>query len=93
MSNAKHTPGPWDRNIKPARRYPTIFAGRNTHVCALANRPDDEMEANAALIMAAPDLLAAAVAMRSIDSRSTRADVDKACNMLDAAIAKATDNP
>lgn len=30
--NAKHTPGPWSRNIPPARKYAAIFAGRNHHV-------------------------------------------------------------
>ena len=32
----KHTPGPWNRNIKPAKKYATIYAGRNTHVCHLS---------------------------------------------------------
>lgn len=57
--NAKHTPGPWHRNIKPARKYSVIFAGQNTHVaqvvsCGLA---EAEIEANADLIAAAPELL------------------------------------
>jgi predicted nucleotidyltransferase len=56
-----HTPGPWSRNISPARKYPTIFAGRNSHVCTLVSqrRDDAELEANANLIAASPDLLAA----------------------------------
>ncbi|MCA0269684.1 MAG: hypothetical protein LCH53_10765 [Bacteroidetes bacterium] len=59
---SKHTPGPWHRNIPPARQYPTVFAGRNTHIAAL--RPDsrisdEEAEANLNLIAAAPNLLAA----------------------------------
>jgi len=56
-----HTPGPWHRNIKPARKYGVIFAGRNTHVARLAveGLADDEIEANCDLITAAPDLLAA----------------------------------
>jgi hypothetical protein len=41
------------------------------------------------LITAAPDLLIAAIAMRKINHDSTRADVDRACDMLDAAIKKA----
>lgn len=59
--NAKHTPGPWGRNIKPASRYPIIFAGRNTHVAQVITRglPENECEANADLIAAAPELLAA----------------------------------
>lgn len=59
--NAQHTPGPWHRNIKPATHYNTIFAGRNTHVTRLAveGKSEEEVEANCALIVAAPDLLAA----------------------------------
>ena len=58
MSNAKHTPGPWHRNIPPASKYVTIFAGRNTHVCHLAPE-NEEVEANCNLIASAPELLAA----------------------------------
>lgn len=62
MNRRKHTPGPWYRNVPPARQYPTVFAGRNTHIAAL--RPDsrisdEEAEANLNLIAAAPLLLAA----------------------------------
>ena len=55
----KHTPGPWHRNIKPATHYNTIFAGRNTHVTRLAveGKTEEEVEANCALIVAAPDML------------------------------------
>lgn len=54
-----YTPGPWHRNIKPARKYCTIFAGRNTHVANLCTSglTDEEIEANCDLIAAAPDLL------------------------------------
>ncbi len=58
--SAKHTPGPWHRNIKPARKYPIVFAGRSTHVaqvCSVSN--DEETEANCNLIAAAPELLEA----------------------------------
>ena len=57
--NTQHTPGPWHRNIKPATHYNTIFAGRNTHVTRLAveGKSEEEVEANCALIVAAPDLL------------------------------------
>jgi hypothetical protein len=56
-----HTLGPWGRNIKPASRYPVIFAGRNTHVAQVITKglPESECEANADLIAAAPELLAA----------------------------------
>jgi hypothetical protein len=61
----KHTPGPWSRNIKPAKKYNTIYAGRNTHVCYLAvtGLTDEEIEANCNLIMSAPELLAALKAL------------------------------
>jgi hypothetical protein len=57
----KNTPGPWSRNIKPAKKYNTIFAGRNTHICHLAviGLRDEEVEDNCNLIMAAPEMYAA----------------------------------
>lgn len=64
-----HTLGPWQRNIKPATKYPTVFAGRNTHVCHLASGlPEDETEANMRLICASPDLLSACEAAEQIIS-------------------------
>ena len=71
------TPGPWNRNIKPASRYPTVFAGRNTHVAMVVARglPEEEIEANCNLIAAAPDLLAALEAVFSkpyIDEATAR---------------------
>lgn len=52
----KHTRGPWSRNIKPASRYPTIFAGRNTHVAVAktSGLTEEEIEANVSLISTAP---------------------------------------
>lgn len=54
-----HTPGFWSRNIPPASKYTTIFAGRNTHVAYLATESlsEEEIEANANLIASAPELL------------------------------------
>lgn len=62
-----HTPGPWHRNIKPARIYPTVWAGRNTHVAVVVRgaprgsgaetMSDEELEANINLIVAAPEIL------------------------------------
>jgi len=56
-----HTQGPWHRNIAPAHKYPTIFAGRNTHIAKIVSQGIgvSECEANLNLIVAAPDLLAA----------------------------------
>lgn len=60
-NEAKHTPGPWHRNIKPASHYPVVFAGRNTHVAQVlytrSEMSEQEIEANCDLIAAAPDLL------------------------------------
>lgn len=63
---SEHTPGPWHRNIKPASKYNTIFAGRNTHVARLVidQLAEGEVEANCNLIAAAPSLLALCVEMR-----------------------------
>jgi len=57
----KHTPGRWSRNIKPAKKYNTIHAGRNTHICYLAvtGLTEEEIEANCDLIVAAPEMLEA----------------------------------
>lgn len=57
----KHTPGRWSRNIKPAKKYNTIFAGRNIHICHLETTglTDEEIEANCDLIRAAPEMLEA----------------------------------
>lgn len=51
------TQGDWGRNIKPATKYNTIYAGRNTHVCHLAGGlSTEETEANCNLIVAAPKM-------------------------------------
>ena len=56
----QHTPGPWHRNIPPATKYCTIFAGRNEHIVAIHHaKAGGEAEANHNLICAAPALLAA----------------------------------
>lgn len=87
---ARHTEGPWDRNIKPAHKYPTIFAGRNTHVAQVifsSKMTEDELEANCNLISAAPCLLAAAQAvLAEFDGDDAFSTIDA----LRAAIAKAT---
>lgn len=55
----EHTKGKWHRNIKPASKYNTIFAGRNTHVAHLSTQglTEEEIEGNCNLIAAAPELL------------------------------------
>lgn len=87
----KHTPGPWHRNIKPATKYNTIFSGRNTHVTRLAveGKTEEEVEANCALIVAAPDLLAALrIAETALEAYSGGESSDLAT--IRAAIDKAT---
>lgn|SRR5690606_4213932 len=61
MKEFKGTKGPWHRNIPPATQYPTIYAGRNTHVARVMpdSLPPDEVDANASLIAAAPEMLEA----------------------------------
>ena len=59
-----HTPGPWCvRNIPTGQRYigPSADGSAPTVACVLlrANVPDDRLAADARLIAAAPDLLAA----------------------------------
>ena len=91
----KHTRERWGRNIAPVSRYPIIYAGRNTHVAQVVTRglPEAEAEANADLIAAAPDLLAALArlveAVRGGDE-TAGCSMDDALIDADEAIAKAT---
>lgn len=94
MENARHTPGPWHRNIKPGRKYSVIFAGRNTHVmtACVAGLADDEIEANIDLVTAAPDMLDAlerAEFILSSPTLSHMADCVGGLTAIRAAIAKA----
>lgn len=59
----------------------------NGNHCGTAEIIDDR---DALILSAAPALFDAAVAMRRIDRKSTKNDVDTACNALNAAIEKAT---
>ena len=90
MSAQKHTPGPWGRNIAPAWKYPIIFAGRNTHVAYIFTNElsESEQEANANLIAAAPDLLAALKSMMVTESELRDINCTVMQNAI-AAIAKA----
>jgi hypothetical protein len=92
--NTKHTPGPWSRNIKPAAKYCTIFAGRNTHVAHVANGlPDEQIEANCNLIAAAPELLAALEqCCNVVGYRGDPAVLNQIVSQARAIIAKATGN-
>lgn len=65
MSESKHTPGPWEWSIRTADESPaTLFmcddCGVDTDIAAMLEDCDfDTQWANARLIAAAPDLLAA----------------------------------
>jgi hypothetical protein len=83
-----HTPGPWHRNIPPATHYPTVWAGRNKHVCKLSDRgpKGDEAEANINLISAAPELLDALINVQEwIKGKGVELDFEK----IDHAISRA----
>jgi len=71
-----HTPGPWHRNVPPASKYATIFAGRNNHICTLStpSKTEGELEANADLIAAAPLLLEALKDLLAYHSQPTGFD-------------------
>lgn len=62
FSETRHTPGPWSTAEWPSREkdYIRVFAG-TTYVGSVGNSDDpfERTEANARLIAAAPDLLAA----------------------------------
>lgn len=86
-----HTPGPWGRNIPPISKYPVIYAGRNTHVAQVLTKAtsEAEAEANADLIAAAPELLAACKAFESNYPMGINPGADEAVRAAVAAIAKA----
>ena len=91
--SAKHTSGPWYRNIRANGHYPVIFAGRNQHVATATQQADPaETEANIDLLAAAPDLLGALKQILSLyesdpDDLET---MDTGAKIARAAIAKAT---
>ncbi len=111
MSEMKHTPGPWRINVSgsdrwsvdydgPSSTYITICGKRSAPVCFAvepsAYKNDEEVEANARLIAAAPELLEAA---DHIDRTATDIADDMVVisgtgyRLLRAAIAKATGAP
>ena len=92
MSNARHTPGPWFVSDRPHSYGREVSAGSpGGQVIAGGNGapwPDlFEQQANAKLIAAAPDLLAALQGVLRVADRKTD-EFDAAR----AAIAKATGN-
>ncbi|EKT4441781.1 hypothetical protein QEK83_002441 [Stenotrophomonas maltophilia] len=87
--SSKHTPGPWAYQ-EDSDAYTHIVRGPNNRfICQLAQTTSSEIEANARLIAAAPELLEAAMAfIAPFDGIEAVQDSDIA--KARAAIAKAT---
>ena len=85
----KHTPGPWIIG-KQDHDVITVDTANGTAICDVYVDSDDR-PANANLIAAAPDLLAALVRLERMVSkmRQTLDDIDPALEPARAAIAKA----
>jgi len=81
----KHTPGPW--HITADYNYQHITDETATRTLATLDRVDEQDDANAALIAAAPELLAALVAV--VEAFDTPHYLYDACLKARAAIAKA----
>ena len=87
MSKAKHTPGPW-RYVYAPGYCGELRAQNGTTIAEFVTEPNSD---NACLIAAAPELLAALIAITT-----TRCDgmditpINDAWDMATAAIAKAT---
>jgi enoyl-CoA hydratase/carnithine racemase len=92
-TGAKHTATPWHRNIKPAAKYPVIFAGQNTHVAQVVawGLPDEVVEANLEFIVRAcnahDDLVKALKVAR--DCIELLAEAPSTLEIIDAALTKA----
>lgn len=96
MDKAKHTPGPWQSCPHPAddrERFSHWVCeendpGHNIGICLCETRPDSE--ANACLIAAAPDMLAALQRAIWFDHPSEMEEPGGLFHDIRAAIAKAT---
>jgi hypothetical protein len=93
---SNHTPGPWHRNIPPATKYNTVFAGRNTHVCHLTvtGLPPEQVEANCNLIAAAPemlDLLLRLYEHRNLLAKTGERTLDEMFDEMEEVLRKALD--
>ena len=91
MENTKHTPGPWMESSFEVwsplngKRFGKVVANLRR-----AEAPDDEARANARLIAAAPDLLAALEAIVNYQGLQIVVITDDQEKQARAAIAKAT---
>ena len=63
MNAAQHTPGPWEKcdrgDYSDFDGHSNVILGDDTRICVVQNSGDDWADANARLIAAAPDMLAA----------------------------------
>lgn len=103
MSNVTHTPGPWvfadDRgrplgtagHVMPDGCHVDLGEDGEAVVTDRFDSTGDVAVANARLIAAAPDLLAACKAM--VRTGKAPADIDAAYDLMRAAIAKAEGRP
>lgn len=94
MPMSKHTPGPWHTNPDSDLRRIGVYAGSEEEIviCDVTDEDlehDLEIEANAALIVAAPDLLAVCKAVVEEDGFRGSALMRKRIDEMTAAIAKA----
>ena len=100
----KHTPGPWasNRSVFSSSATTEIHIGNPSHTCAVVyidnlGKHKEEQEANARLIAAAPDMLAALSAYVAAINGLSRQQVEECpfavidcVHAARAAIAKAT---
>ena len=90
-NTAKHTPGPWVITKDHAKAYAFIrpIDGEHSPIATIEWTDSGSIEANAALVAAAPDLLAALeLCERALEVRDAEAEEFAAKNAR-AAIAKA----
>ena len=92
-TNREHTVGPW--SIDPAFSANGLINSETGAVAQIIelDNPDDETAANARLIAAAPDLLAACEAAAAMPDGCPVSEWNSVRDMLRAAIAKATVTP
>ena len=96
MATTKHTPGPWEAVTSTEKVLDTVINEFGDPICQLHNggfnfKPDN-IEANAALIAAAPDLLEALKALMPIVKHFVENKDFTFIVKAEAAIAKA-ENP
>ena len=98
---AKHTPGPWSLNNWPQGDAELRIGAMGVARIATIHLRDvsiNQQKANAALMIAAPDMLAALIAvqddyrelLRSGPTNEEADEIDAMLQIIDAAIAKAT---